>query len=156
MARRGRAGRRTTRWFTVSQNANAITAATPEAIVPITFTPQTVGSTVLRAVGNVAYHGTTVDTAHTYACGLIVAPSTMDAADMDPCVDVDLDWLWWSRRGGNAAAYDGVDSFVLDRQYFDVKGRRRLDEGESLFFCENMTGTGGNSYVHFRLLILNP
>lgn len=115
-----------------------------------------VGATVLRVVGNLAFHGTTVDTANRYVSGLIVAPSTMDAADMDASVDVDLDWMFWSARGTNNAAYDGVDSFVLDRQYIDLRGRRRIDEGESLFYNETMVGTGGNSYVNFRVLLLNP
>lgn len=115
-----------------------------------------VGATILRVVGNIAFHGTTVDTATEYASGILVAPSSMDSVDMDPAVNVDLDWLYWQQRGTNQAAYDGVDSFVLDRHMVDVRGRRRIDEGESLFYDETMTGAGGNSYVNLRILLLNP
>lgn len=155
MPRRG-TSRRTTRWQTFDQAPNALAAGTAESALVVSATTASVGSTVLRVIGNIAFHGTTVDTANEYACGLLVAPNSMDIADMDPAINVDLDWLYWQQRGTNNAAYDGVDSFVLDRHMVDVKGRRRIDEGESLFFCETMTGTGGNSYVNLRVLILNP
>lgn len=153
--RRG-TGRRTTRWVTFDQAPNALVAGTAEVATIVAATATTVGSTILRVVGNIAFHGTTVDTATEYASGLIVVPSTMDSVDMDPAINVDLDWLYWQQRGTNQAAYDGVDSYVLDRHMVDVSGRRRIDEGESLFYVETMTGAGGNSYVNLRVLILNP
>lgn len=155
MSRRG-TSKRTTRWQTYDPAPNALAAGTTEFGSVVTGSASTVGSTVLRVVGNIAFHGTTVDTANEYACGLLVAPNSMDAGDMDPAINVDLDWLYWQQRGTNNAAYDGVDSYVLDRHLVDVKGRRRIDEGENLYFCETMTGTGGNSYVNLRVLILNP
>jgi len=154
-SRRG-TGRRTTRWVTFDQAPNALVAGTAEVATIVAATATTVGSTILRVVGNIAFHGTTVDTATEYASGLIVVPSTMDSVDMDPAVNVDLDWLYWQQRGTNQAAYDGVDSYVLDRHMVDVSGRRRIDEGETLFYVETMTGAGGNSYVNLRVLILNP
>lgn len=154
-SRRG-SGRRTTRWVTFDQAPNALAAGTAEVQAIIAAASTNVGSTILRVVGNIAFHGTTVDTATEYASGLIVAPSTMDSVDMDPAINVDLDWLYWQQRGTNQAAYDGVDSFVLDRHMVDVSGRRKIDEGESLFYCETMTGAGGNSYVNLRVLVLNP
>jgi len=153
--RRG-TGRRTTRWVTFDQAPNALAAGTAEVATIVAATATTVGSTILRVVGNIGFHGTTVDTATEYASGLIVAPSTMDSVDMDPAINVDLDWLYWQQRGTNQAAYDGVDSYVLDRHMVDVSGRRRIDEGETLFYVETMTGAGGNSYVNLRVLILNP
>lgn len=142
--------------MTFDQAPNALVAGTAEVATIVAATATTVGSTILRVVGNIAFHGTTVDTATEYASGLIVVPSTMDSVDMDPAINVDLDWLYWQQRGTNQAAYDGVDSYVLDRHMVDVSGRRRIDEGESLFYVETMTGAGGNSYVNLRVLILNP
>lgn len=156
MARARGGSRRTTRWVTFDQAPNALTAGAAEQSAILTASASLVGSTVLRVVGNIAFHGTTVDTANEYASGLIVSPGTMDVADQDPAINVDLDWLYWQQRGTNNAAYDGVDSFVLDRHEVDVRGRRRISEGESLFYCETMTGTGGNSYVNLRVLLLNP
>lgn len=153
--RRG-SGRRTTRWITFDQAPNALVNGTPESAVMLAAGSAIVGATILRVVGNIAFHGTTVDTATEYASGILVAPSSMDSVDMDPAVNVDLDWLYWQQRGTNQAAYDGVDSFVLDRHMVDVRGRRRIDEGESLFYDETMTGAGGNSYVNLRILLLNP
>lgn len=153
---RGRGSRRTTRWVTFDNAPNALVAGTPEQTTVVAASASVVGATILRVVGNIAFHGTTVDTATEYASGLIVTPSTMDTADQDPAVNVDLDWLYWQQRGTNQAAYDGVDSWVLDRHIVDVHGRRKIDEGESLFYCETMTGAGGNSYVNLRVLILNP
>lgn len=153
--RRG-SGRRTTRWITFDQAPNALVNGTPESAVMLAAGSAIVGATILRVVGNIAFHGTTVDTATEYASGILVAPSSMDSVDMDPAINVDLDWLYWQQRGTNQAAYDGVDSFVLDRHMVDVRGRRRIDEGESLFYDETMTGAGGNSYVNLRILLLNP
>lgn len=154
-SRRG-SGRRTTRWLTFDQAPNALAAGTAEQSAIITGSASVVGATILRVVGNIAFHGTTVDTATEYACGLIVSPNSMDVIDQDPALNVDLDWLYWQQRGTNQAAYDGVDSFVLDRHMVDVRGRRRIDEGENLWFSETMTGAGGNSYVNLRILVLNP
>jgi hypothetical protein len=154
-SRRG-SSRRTTRWVTFDQAPNALVNGTAEQATIIGAAAAVVGSTILRIVGNIAFHGTTVDTATEYASGLIVTPSTMDTVDQDPAVNVDLDWMYWQQRGTNQAAYDGVDSYVLDRHPVDVRGRRRIDEGESLFYCETMTGAGGNSYVNLRVLLLNP
>lgn len=153
--RRG-SGRRTTRWITFDQAPNALVNGTPESAVMLAAGSAIVGATILRVVGNIAFHGTTVDTATEYASGILVAPSSMDSVDMDPAINVDLDWLYWQQRGTNQAAYDGVDSYVLDRHMVDVRGRRRIDEGESLFYDETMTGAGGNSYVNLRILLLNP
>jgi len=154
--RRG-TSRRTTRWITYTTTANALTSGTSEqTVIVAAANATTVGMTVLRVVGNIAFHGTTVDTANLYTSGLIVGPSTLDALDTDPSANPELDWMYWEARGTNNAAYDGVDSYVLDRHWIDVRGRRRLDEGESLLFCETMNGTGGNSYVNLRILVLNP
>lgn len=156
MASRRSGSRRTTRWVTFDQAPNALVNGTPEIATIVAAGASVVGSTILRVVGNIGFHGTTVDTATEYASGLIVAPSTMDSVDMDPAINVDQDWLYWQQRGTNQAAYDGVDSFVLDRHMVDVRGRRKVDEGETLFYCETMTGAGGNSYVNLRVLVLNP
>jgi len=157
MATRSRPGsRRKTRWITFDQAPEALVNGTPEANTVLAAGSAVVGTTVIRVVGNIAFHGTTVDTATEYASGLIVAPNSMDADDMDPAIAVDLDWLYWQQRGTNQAAYDGVDSFVLDRHTVDVRGRRKIDEGESLFYNETMTGAGGNSYVNLRILLLMP
>lgn len=157
MAKPSRSGsRRTTRWVTFDQAPEALVNGTPESNTMLAAGSAIVGATILRVVGNIAFHGTTVDTATEYASGIIVAPNSMDADDMDPATAVDLDWLYWQQRGTNQAAYDGVDSFVLDRHMVDVRGRRRIDEGESLFYNETMTGAGGNSYVNLRILVLNP
>lgn len=153
---RGRGSRRTTRWVTFDQAPNAMVNGTAELQTVIAGSSSTVGATLLRIVGNIAFHGTTVDTATEYASGIIVAPNTIDSVDADPAIAVDLDWIYWQQRGTNQAAYDGVDSFVLDRHMVDVRGRRKLDEGENLYYAETMTGAGGNSYVNLRFLILNP
>lgn len=142
--------------MTFDQAPNTLVSGTAEVASVISAAGTNVGATILRVVGNIAFHGTTVDTANEYASGLLVGPSTMDSVDMDPAINVDLDWLYWQQRGTNNAAYDGVDSYVLDRHMVDVRGRRRLSEGESLFYCETMTGTGGNSYVNLRILVMNP
>lgn len=155
MARKG-GSRRTTRWVTLDQAPNALTGGAAEQAVILSAASTIVGSTILRVVGNIAFHGTTIDTATEYASGLIVSPGTMDVADQDPAVNVDLDWLYWQQRGWSQGAYDGVDSWVTDRHMVDVRGRRRIAEGESLFYVETMTGAGGNSYVNLRILILNP
>lgn len=156
MSPRRSSSRRTTRWVTYDGAVNALTNGTAEVAVIVAAAGNLVGSTILRVVGNIAFHGTTVDTATEYASGIIMAPSTMDSVDMDPAVNVDLDWLYWQQRGTNQAAYDGVDSYVLDRHMVDVHGRRKMAEGESLFYVETMTGAGGNSYVNLRVLVLNP
>lgn len=155
-SRRG-SSRRTTRWTTLNnQVANALTTGTAEQTEIISAATGVTGSTILRIVGNINFHGTTVDTANVYTSGLIVSPFSMDSVDQDPATQPTLDWMYWSAFGTNNAAYDGVDSYVLNTRHVDIRGRRRLDEGESLFYCETMTGTGGNSYVDLRVLVLNP
>lgn len=155
--RRGSSGKRTTRWVTLNnQVANALTNGTSEQTEIISAATSTTGSTILRIVGNINFHGTTVDTANVYTAGLIVSPFSMDSVDQDPAVQPTLDWMYWNAYGTNNAAYDGVDSYVLNHMAVDLRGRRKLDEGESLFFCETMSGTGGNSYVDLRVLVLNP
>lgn len=157
MARSSRRGsRRTTRWVQFPNQANALTSTTVESTAIIAAADTLVGSTVLRIVGNIAFHGTTVDTATRYACGILVAPNSMDSVDMDPATITALDWMYWAQLGTNAPAYDGVDSFVLERWWIDLRGRRKIDEGETLWYNEVMTGTGGNSYVNLRVLLLNP
>lgn len=158
MARTSRRGsRRTTRWVTLDAAPNGLVAATPEQTAWIVASATTVGSTVLRIVGNVSFHGTASDALTTeYACGIIVSPNTMDTADQDPAVDVNLDWLYWRQVGFNNVQLNAAGSWENHMFDVDVRGRRKLSEGESLFYTETMTGQNGNSYVNLRALILNP
>lgn len=155
-SRRGSGSRRTTRWVRFNPAANALVNGTAEISTILSAGSAVVGATILRIVGNIAFHGTTVDTATRYSSGLIVAPNSMDAVDLDPESITDLDWMYWQVRGTNQAAYDGVDSFVLDRHMVDLRGRRKIAEGDTLFYAETMTGSGGNSYVSMSVLLLNP
>lgn len=156
--RTSRGPRRQTRWVASFNTGNSITAATPEAVSVIASatSPGEVGATVLRVVGNISYAGRTVDTDSIYAVGLIVAPNTMDAADMDPNVNTDLDWLWIENRGFRQPAYDGVDSFENFWIELDLKGRRKLHEGTSLFLCQNAVGQTLTSFVNLRILLMLP
>lgn len=147
--------RRTTRWIRFLPSANSITAATPEATA-FGLPDTTIGGTILRVVGSISWIGLTVDTAAAYFPALIVAPNTMDAADMDPAVNTDLDYLYWSPEGSRNPAYDGVDSFVEHPRMIDIRGRRKIREGDDLFFCENATGTNVTSFVKLSVLFLNP
>jgi hypothetical protein len=156
MARNRRGSRRTTRWVTFNPSANTITAGTPEVATVITAADAVVGATILRVVGSISWLGTTVDTATRYMCGLLVAPNLIDADDIDPDVNANLDWLYWAGEGSRNPAYDGVDSFVEHPRWIDVRGRRRISEGESLLFAENSIGTNVVSFVKLRLLVLNP
>lgn len=148
--------RRQTKWHTYAPVANTLAAATPEATDITSGLSNRTGMTILRVIGSIAWHGTTVDTAAAYFPGLLLGPNTLDAADMDPATDFDLDWLYWSAEGSRNPAYDGVDSFVEHHRWIDIKGRRKYREGDSLFFCENATGTGLVSYVKLRILLLLP
>lgn len=114
-----------------------------------------VGTTVLRIVGNVRWHGVTVDTDTFFGFAILVAPASIDAADTDPLV-IDLDWLYWHSDAAVQSAYDGVDSFVNFNFAFDVKGRRKISEGESLFFVMNSTGADVKAYPSLRTLVMNP
>jgi hypothetical protein len=158
MARRSRPGsRRTTQWITFAPSANTITAGTAEQATVIGATGTRVGGTILRVVGSIAWHGLTVDTAAAYFVGLLVAPSTLAAADMDPAVETDLvDWMYWSGEGSRNPAYDGVDSFVEQRRHIDIRGRRKFREGDALLLGENSTGTNVTSYIKLRILMMNP
>lgn len=151
-----RGTKRTTRWVRYSPGANALTAGAAELVQVIAAADTLVGSTVLRIVGNIAYHGTTVDTASLYTCGILVGPQSLDAADVDPAVVVANDWLYWNAIGTNNAAYDGVDSFAINRWFLDLRGRRKFAEGDALHFTEVSGGTGANSYVNLSVLLLNP
>lgn len=153
-----RGSRRTTRWVTLDAAPNALVAATPEQTTIVAAAGQVVGSTVLRIVGNVMFHGTATNALATeYACGIIVSPSTMDTVDQDPAVNVDLDWLFWRQVGFNNAAFEAAaGSWMTFGFDVDVRGRRKISEGESLFYTETMTGQNGNSYVNLRCLVLNP
>ena len=133
MARRSSGSRRTTRWITLDQAPNALVAGTPEFTTPLVAAGAIVGSTILRVVGNVQFHGTATNALATeYACGIIVAPGTMDTADTDPAVNVDLDWLYWRQVGFNNVAYEAAASSWKTMGFeLDVRGRRKLAEGES-------------------------
>lgn len=155
MPRRG--SKRTTRWLRFAPATNALVDGTAEQAAVLGPADTLVGATVLRVVGNIAFHGTTVDVAQRYVCGLLVGPSTLDAADTDPAVaGQGLDWLYWNAVGTNNPAYDGVDSFVGVRWNLDLRGRRKFTEGDVMFYCETLTGSGGNSYANFSVLVLNP
>lgn len=159
-ANRGRSGstsgRRQTRWIRSPTPGNSIAAATPEVGTLLTASAQDVGSTILRIVGNVSFAGRTVDTDSIYWFGILVAPSTMDAADMDPAVTTNLDWMYYQPRGWRQAAYDGVDSFVNQWFDLDLRGRRKLTEGDALFYIENATGQTMVSFVNLSVLVLMP
>lgn len=159
MARgKGGGSRRTTRWVTLDSAPNGLVGGTPEQAAIQTASGTLVGSTVLRVVGNVQFHGTATNALTTeYACGIIVSPGTMDTADQDPAVNVDLDWLYWRQMGFlNVALEAAASSWVTFGFDLDVRGRRKISEGESLFYVETMTGQNGNSYVNLRVLLLNP
>lgn len=151
-----RGSRRTTRWVRFNPAANTVVPGTPESASVIATDPLSTGATILRVVGSINWTGLTVDTAVAYFPGLLVAPSTMDAADMDGSVDLNLDWMYWGAEGSRQPAYDGVDSFVEHPRWIDLRGRRKLDEGESLFYNEAATGANVTSFVKLSVLVLNP
>lgn len=155
-SRSRRGSRRTTRWVRFLPATNALVDGTSESVSMLTTSDTIVGSTILRIVGNINVHGTTVDVAQQYACGILVAPNSMDSIDMDPAVITSLDWLYWNRLGTNNPAYDGVDSFVGVRWWIDIRGRRKISEGDTVWYNEVLTGSGGNSYVNLSMLVLNP
>lgn len=157
MARTSRRGsRRTTRWVTFNPAANTLTAGAGEVTDVIAAADGVIGATVIRVVGSITWLGTTVDTAARYVSGLIVVPTLTDADDIDPDVSSQLDWLYWAGEGSRNPAYDGVDSFVEHPRWIDIRGRRKISEGEALKYCETSIGTGAISFVKLRVLVLNP
>lgn len=142
--------------MTFNPAANTITAGTAEATDVIAAADSVVGATVLRVVGSINWLGLTVDTATRYVSGLIVVPNLVDADDIDPDVSSNLDWLYWAGEGSRNPAYDGVDSFVEHPRWIDVRGRRKISEGEALKYCENSIGTNVTSFTKLRILVLNP
>lgn len=154
--RRSRGSKRTTRWVRFLPAVNALVDGTAEQTAIMTTGDTVVGATILRIVGNIMVHGTTVDVAQQYACGILVGPNSLDAADTDPAIITSLDWLYWNRIGTNNPAYDGVDSYAGTRWWVDLRGRRKISEGDTVFYCETLTGSGGNSYVNLSMLVLNP
>lgn len=149
--------RRQSVWSRHFQAGNSISAATPEVTELIASSSvDTVGSTVLRVVGNISYAARTVDTDVLYHVGLIVGPNSLDAADIDPAVNTGLDWLWLEQRGWRQPAYDGVDSFENFWIELDLRGRRKFAEGASLWLAQNATAVAVTSFVSLSVLRLLP
>lgn len=155
VTRSRRGSRRTTRWVRYRNTVNALTAGTAESSAIITSGDTLVGATILRIVGNIMFHSNTVDTAVNYTCGIVLGPNSLDAIDMDPAVITSMDWMYWSSKGSNNPAYDGVDSWVGVRWDVDLMGRRKFTEGDTLWYASSMD-VSGNEYVNLSVLVLNP
>lgn len=112
------------------------------------------GGTVMRIVGNISYAGRTVDTDSIFQFGIIMAPDSVDAADIDPGVNTNLDWMYLTHRGFRQPAYDGVDSFENFWIELDLSGRRKFAEGSQLFFALNAVGQNITAFVNLSTLIL--
>lgn len=154
--RRGGSGRRTTRWVTFADAPNTLVDATPEQTAVLVGGSTIVGSTILRIVGNIQYAGNGAVGNLEYAVGLLVASNSIDSADTDPAVILEMDWLYWRQQGQIQTLVVGAGTFQTYGFDLDVKGRRKMDEGETLFLCETATGQGAVSFVNLRVLVLNP
>lgn len=156
MARRGNVGKRTTRWITFADAPVTLVDGASQQRAILAAVSSIVGSTILRVVGNIQFAGNGAVGNLEYAVGLLVAPNSIDAADTDPATILDLDWLYWRQQGQIQTLVVGAGTFQTYGFDVNVKGRRKIDEGESLFYCEVATGQGAVSFANLRVLVLNP
>lgn len=110
----------------------------------------------MRILGHVNFVGGTISTDTRYHMGIIVAPSTMDALDMDPAVDTTLDWMYFLDYGWKQDGVAGPAELTMEHVMVDLRGRRKFTEGDALFVVQNSTGANVTSFVSLNILVMNP
>jgi len=119
----------------------------------------TLGATIIRThVSQNAFVAAGTGTGTTnIRVGLIVAPATVEAVDVDPVAEAELDWSWNRRyHVGNTAITIPHDSSTM----IDCKAKRKCEEiGDSYFIVATPELGGATSLTygaHVRVLLALP
>jgi len=93
-------------------------------------------------------------TLRTYSAGLILAPFTLDAADIDPGVSGAQGLDWWTTVdrmivGQTVTSDDATPEFRAQRLYWRTRGMRRVRGfGTSLLLVERVQGSDLDNVSH--------
>ncbi len=144
-------------WTDMSESSGSITGGNTWAVDAMPNVDNPMELTIMRIIGDVYVGTTAVETASTYnGVGLIVA-SNFDSPPAIPFDGLMHDWMYMGSFGLGASEQRTVDTWNsgYGHIHFDVKGRRRLQEGANTLWLIvfNAAGLTKSYWCQIRILL---